>query len=364
MTGKWQPQAIMGHQTAWASNKPWAKSQTDIIPTDLVFVKVKGAASWATAEHSGGVRIAKAESSASLISLMGGVIEIKNPRWYAEKRSGAEESETATFTFEKMRLFGVEQNPSNAKAALNSFKGAVQQLLGVIGLKFEIPKVTSPANGDGISMSPMAFKLTNAPLGKQLLTPLLGTEFMEQVRTDTLAEDCKREIGWLLIDQLESALQGLGSVDIMVGGASATTDPTDFAYHPPPTIPEDTTDTESGGDPGGGIVTDTGGTIDDPGLTSEDFGTSDFPTGDLGTDELISDLGTDAFTPSSDLATDAGSGGKDPDLEEIASDDSSGGGGSSSSGPAVAVGLLALLGALGLSMGDRLMGRRNNRRII
>ncbi len=368
LAGKKQPQAIMGNQTAFASDKPWAKSQTDIVTSDLVFVKVHGAKSWASAEFSGGVRIAKAESSASLISLMGGVVEIKNPKWYAEKRSGAEESETATFTFERMRLFGVEQNPSNANAALNSFKGAVQQLLGVIGLRFEIPKVTAPANGDGISISPMAFKLTNAPLGKQLLTPLLTSEFMEQVRTDTLAEDCKREIGWLLIDQLESALAGVGSVDILVGGASATTDPTDFSFKPFPEDQNTDTPTDTGGSPtetanlGGEFGTEDFVT-DDIGLT-DDFGMEDFSgMDDFSSDSYGDDFGDTGFTPDGDFASDTTASGDDPDLEEIATGASSGGGGSSSAGPAVVVGLLALLGALGMSMGDRLMGRRNRRKI-
>ena len=381
MQGTSQSKQVIGNQHAWATEQPWSKASTDIITADLVLLKVLGAETASTTEFRNGVRIAKAESWAKRVSLMGGIIEIKNPHWTAEKRSGAEESENATFTFDSVRLFGITQNADNTAKTFNDFKWAVGQLFSGLGLKFQIPEVQPADVGEGISISPMGFVLTNAPIGKQLLTPLLGSEFMNDVRNKSLDEDCTRAIGWTIIDALDNALGGAGQVVLSVGGATATTDETDYssppiAPAPPAEAAEQPADEPEPGDqPANTTSSDFGG--DDFGY-SDDFGGDDFGGDDFGGDDFgySDDFDDASFEDDASFGDDFDDGSFDetalpeefsdseePDLEDIAAPGTKSPLTSPSSGPAIAVGLVALLGAAGLSMGDRLVGRRNKRKI-
>ncbi|MCZ7630209.1 MAG: hypothetical protein M5U19_14700 [Microthrixaceae bacterium] len=201
-----------------------------------------------------------------------------------------------------------------------------------------------------------------------MLIPLLNSELLQNYRSTSVSEDCKRETFWTIIDALERALGGSGSVDMVVGGAIATTDDTDYSFKPPvettPTTapaPAFTPAVEppANSDPGGGYGDGAGGYpsdyVDDldPGFDDE------YP----GLDETPGGFGEEPTTdvPPGDVADPPKSGSEREEGREIAAGAT---GDSEDNAAAIAVGIVALLGALGLSMGDRIMGMRARRRII
>ena len=74
--------------------------------------------------------------------------------------------------------------------------------------------------------------MSDAPIGNDLLIPLLNTDLLKNYRVDSVSEDCRRETFWTIIDALERALGGSGSIEMLVGGAIATTDDTDYSFKP------------------------------------------------------------------------------------------------------------------------------------
>ena len=159
-----------------------------------------------------------------------------------------------------------------------------------------------------------------------------------------------------------------------MGGATATTDDTDYSFQPFPeaqSAEPDSSDpapTEPAPDPFVSDdtldLTDDYGTFDDYG---DDF-SSDFST-DF-SDDYGAEIGLEGELPveSLDVAAiddpgsegDTGDGAEITDSREIAAGSDGGGAGNAA---AVAVGVLALLGAIGLSLGDRFVGMRARRRI-
>lgn len=369
---------VVGTQTASATKAPSSQSSTATVNQDFGFFKIEGATSSAKTSFDNGIRLAEATSSAKRIVVFGGQVIFHKPTWTVKAWSGAESGTEADFTFSSAKVFGNYVSGAALERDLKVFETLIEGVLKPFGLDLRYPEVRQPATGTGIEVTPLTFSMSDAPIGKGLLIPLLNTDLLQQYRSTSVSEDCKRETFWTVIDALERALGGSGSVDMLVGGAVATTDATDYSFKPmPETIPmttpvddfaptpEPTPQNDAGGDTAsfdGGFTSDYG----DPGY-SEDFG-SDYDTGlgddYSGFDEEPTDI-VDEATPElpedETPRTTADSGAEREEGREIAAGDT---GDTEDNAAAVVLGVLALLGALGLSMGDRIMGLRARRRII
>ncbi|MFV0317835.1 MAG: hypothetical protein ACK5O2_12860 [Microthrixaceae bacterium] len=354
----------VGTQSASATKTPSSQSSTETLDQDFGFFRVEGAHSEAMTSFVDGVRLAEASTTAKRVVLFGGQVVFYEPVWHAKAWSGADSGEEASFTFASAQVFGNWVSGSNLERDLAFFKSIVEGLLGPLGVKISFPVVTDPIAGDGIVISPLAFTMADAPIGTDLLIPLLETPFMRDVRNQSVEDDCTAETAWTILDALERALGGSGSVQILVGGATATTDDTDYSFTPmeEPSAggAEETTTTVAQ------APLDTSVPFDD---FSSDFGSDfdlgfeDFSLGDdmgLGFEDAGLDGGLPAETASVRGAAVEASDDDLTDGREIAAGDSDSKAGNAA---AIAVGVLALLGAVGLSLGDRVMGLRAGRRI-
>ncbi len=361
----------VGTQAASATRTPSSRSHTATLDQDFGFFRVEGARSEASTSFDNGLRVAEATSRADRVILFGGQVVFRDPVWTARAWSGADEGEEASFEFSSARVFGNLVSGSVLERDLLFFTTIVEGLLGPLGVEISFPEVTEPFGGEGIAVSPMAFTMSDAPLGHDLLIPLLETPFLRDLRDQSVAEDCTAETAWTIIDALERALGGSGSVEILVGGASATTDDTDYSFQPfeeqgPTEVASETT-TPTTGVPLDTFVPDDLGFTDDFGDFGGDF--DDFGGElDTGFDTGFDDTGLPEELAVDPTGLEGTTGGEavaeEPELTD--SDElAAGGGGGDGAGnaAAVAVGTLALLGAIGLSLGDRLVGMRARRRI-
>ncbi len=369
----------VGTQWSSATREPSSSSGTRTLNQDFGFFSVEGAESSATTSFKDGIRLAEAETSAKRIVVFGGQVEFYGPRWTARAWSGSDSGSQSSFTFDAAMVFGNFVTGANLKRDLAFFESLIEGLLSPLGLDMQFPETRKPFAAEGVEISPLTFKMSNAPIGSDLLIPLLNTELLQNYRVESVDEDCRRETFWTIVDALERALGGSGAIEMSVGGATATTDDTDYSSKPfgeqtTTDGPSNTAAPSVPGDPGSAGYT---GDLTDTGLdyTTEDFGTdlsSDFGSElDTGFNSDLGDLGTTDLGGLGDeqpVAEVAGAtsdrGAPDAGLEdtmEIAAGSKGNEGGSNTA--AVVVGVAALLGALALSMGDRIMGLRARRRI-
>jgi hypothetical protein len=348
--------AKVGTQDARALPQPWGQSSTTTVNTNALLLAVDGGATESTVEFVDDTRVARAVSTAYQLRIMGGLIVFHKPRWEAVATSGATESQTATFTFERATVLGIPRSSAAIMADLQNFKWTIQQLLSQLGVVFQLPEVKSTPGG-GIEITPMGFLVENPPIGRNLVVPLLTHDLVTQMREQQIAADCRKNTDWTIIAALEGAFAGTGDIKLLAGGARASTDATDYAYHPEPesptTVVEETSTTTA--------VPTTEPILEettyDPGYTenSDDFS---YDSSELTTDSMpMEDLALPA-----EEATEGATKEEAAELDEIAAP-SRKRSEPDSSAAAIAVGVVALLGAVGLSMGDRLVGRRAKRRI-
>jgi hypothetical protein len=363
---------IVGTQTASATKVPASQSSTTTRNQDFGFFRIEGATSSARTSFENGIRLSEATMSAKRIVVFGGQVVFYEPTWSAKAWSGADTGTEAGFTFRSAQVFGNYLSGAVLERDLKVFETLVEGLLSPFGLDLRYPEVRQPFGATGIEVTPLAFSMSDAPIGKDLLIPLLNTDLLKNYRLASVSEDCRRETFWTIIDALERALGGSGSIEMLVGGAVATTDDTDYSFKPfaePVQIaepaPESTPDTEVPADfDAGGGSTEFGGDYSNDGFDagySDDFdlGFDDGFYGlESGLDTIVEEVPTEVLASEETAAGTSGS--KSEDGSEIAAGSL---GDSEDNAAALVVGIMALLGALGLSMGDRIMGMRARRRI-
>ncbi len=349
--------ASAGFQDATATKTPSSRAATESPTTDLFLIAVKNGTTESTTSLEGKVRTARAVMTADELKIFGGLFSFTKPRWEAVATSGAETTTRGNFTFERATVLGIPRNADQALNELAAFEAGLEQLLGPFGVELNLPRVE--VTEGRVKVTPMEFLVKDMPWGAQVVAPFLGNiqPYKEALTKQLLAEDCKNESSLILLDVILGILAGSGSLEIMAGGVEAWTADTDFSAPPleplPPMteLPPDTTPPPVEVMPETDFATD----------FSSDLGFDDFSTDDFGSDDF-SDLGTDDLSSfdSTPTTTDTGD-----DTEEVAAVAASGSRfeDSTAGAAAVAVGILGLIGALGLSFGERIMSRRTSRRI-
>ncbi|MEZ5237958.1 MAG: hypothetical protein R2716_03065 [Microthrixaceae bacterium] len=217
------PDRVVGTQQARADRKPSSGSTTSTRDQDFGFFRVEGATSSASTSFENGVRTAQAETTAERVVVLGGQVVFNEPRWTASGVSGAD-SGSRRITFRSARVFGNLVSGSVLQRDLAIFEGLVEGILSPLGVDIRFPEVRRPFWAGGIEMTPLALSMSDAPLGKDFLVPLLGSDLLRNYRAHLGQRGPPPRDLWTVIDALERALGGSGSVDAAVGGAVATTD--------------------------------------------------------------------------------------------------------------------------------------------
>lgn len=367
--------SLAGYQDATATTTPSAQGLTENLPIDTGIMQLVGGKSVSNAGLFGQLRTADATVTADRLVLFGGVFIFYEPRWHAAVKSGAQKEEVATFTFKSATLFGVDRSHTAIMEDLSGFKGLLQDLLGGLGVTLDLPRAI--IEDEKAVITPMAFRVVDPPFGSANIAPFLGSiqEQRDRWQAQMLAEDCKNDVGLLFLDIILNILSGSGTLEFEAGGAEAWTADTDY---PPPfdlTIPQPrevsapTTTVEVDH-----VVESTGfGTdvLDSWTSNDMDFALDDF---DMGIDDF--DLGFEDTGFEDDLLTNEIDDTTPIDDTSLPKEDTATSNEvaaapiptkstleNTSRTVGIVVGIIALLGAVGLSLGDRLFSNRVSRRI-
>jgi len=343
--------APIGFQDATATATPSSWASTETVPTDMILMGVVGGRTEVSSSLQDNVREAHAVSTAEQVRILGGLLTLNQVRWEATARSGAKTAATGSFTFASATVLGVTKTPEEAMVDLKGFKESTEKFLEPLGVTFNLPAVE--VRDDGVKVTPMGFTIKNPPIGMNLIIPFLdqNAEQLASWRKDVVAQDCRNQGYITFIDALTAALGGSGSIEVFVGGVDTATHDTDYSVptfeDAPPTTepvleqpqvaPAELTNTATDL----GTTTDLGSSFDTSATTS--LSTAKTPV--ASTPKAVTKKKATTEQPVLPAASvnryEDGTAGK----------------------AGVAVGVLALLGALGLAMGDRLVGRRARRRI-
>ncbi len=341
-----------GFQDATATGLPSSRAITESVPTDIFLLALDGGRTEVTTRLENQVREARAVVTADQLRILGGLFTINRPRWEAVARSGATTATTGSFTFDSATLFGIPRTNAEVLADLAGFKDGIEQLLAPLGVRFEMPQVQ--ARDGGVRVTPMAFRVENPPFGTQVLIPFLGRidPLVQALRQAAVRDDCKNQTALTVLDVLLGVLGGSGSIEILAGGADAATNDVDYTVAPVPEVAvaapapaAEVAEGSVGADPLPPTELPLG---DLPAL--EPLDTPLAPLDGLGTAPAALTSGRRATrAPATGVATLPASG-------TTFEDGAAGRAG-------VAVGAAALAGALAMSAGDRLLGRRRRRSI-
>lgn len=344
----------VGSQVATATKQPSSMASTASEDADMFFVGIIGGKSEATASLKDHVREARAVVTAKQLKILGGLITFENPKWEAVAKSGRVTDVSGSFTFSGATTFGIPRTAEEVLMDLNELKYNIEQILGPLGAKLELPTVIVTDNK--VKVTPMSFKLKDPPFGAELIKPFLQNiqPLREQYVNDQLAADCKSETDLMMADIVLGILSGSGSAEIHTGGAEAWTDDTDFSVPPVAELPPLAAQTPTPAVESIPATPDSDYTYDlestyIPG-TDGTFGTTEFDTGDTAAPTNVAKK-----TVVNKKAKTQPAGPINGTQAAVAK--------TKAGTAAVAVGLAGLLGAIGLTFGEHLRERRTRRRI-
>ncbi len=345
---------LAGDQDASATPLPSSLAVTRSERADMFVLAVDGGTTEVTTQLRDGVREARAVSTARELRVFGGLFTFVNPRWEATARSGGTTAADGRFTFERATVLGAPRSAEQAMADLQGFRTGLEQLLAPLGVQLQLPEVQVDAGR--VRVTPMGFVLRDMPWGAQVIAPFLGDiQPLKEVLTRQLLEqDCRNESSLLMLDVILGILGGSGSVQLHAGGVEVSTADTDFSSAPLPELPVDgtaaSTDVPVDATPVEPLP------FEDLSLGELDLGLDPLPLDSF--DTTVADLPiAEPVSEVAGTAEERANRSRTAALVPSRFEDSNAG------AAAAVVGAIALLGALGLSMGERLRARRTARRI-
>jgi hypothetical protein len=192
-------------------------------------VAVSGAQSSATTSIiNGQTRQAVATSSVGSVSLLGGLVSLNGLQWTAAQSTGAQPSQSGTFSVGSISLGG--KAVSVPVGGLPSAIALINNGLAKTGLRLGLPTQVIGSDGS-VQETALSLGLDNSELGKELVSPYINT--VQPVRTllNTILTKIDPTLGEsdLVIEIVLSILAGQGTLDIDLGGAYASTNGTSYA---------------------------------------------------------------------------------------------------------------------------------------
>ena len=151
-----------------------------------------------------------------------GIVTLRDMKWQAIHRTGADRVSDATFTVGEASAMSVPLGTDQ----LDALQTQVNTALAATGIRVEFPRVEQfeePA--DLVRITPMRIVLEDSPVGKAVLGPVLNLTRAqrEQMFTEIAGAICDAAAALLVGDISLSVLSGTGFLAVEIGGAEATT---------------------------------------------------------------------------------------------------------------------------------------------
>ena len=227
--GKTAPEVAQGaeiplfRKSVRATPAPLAEAASLVAPFGQAgAVEIAGARSDAvTRVVDGRTREAVATAEIGSLDLGGGAVRLGNLKWTATHRTGAENTQTATFTVGSLSIGGVPLPvPSGDPATVFS---AVNTVLAPLGIELR-PPITREVNG-AIIIDPLTVAVVPSATRDQVAGTLFNAiqPVREALVDAILALDCGNDTYVTVADIAIGSLTGAGSFSLELGGASANT---------------------------------------------------------------------------------------------------------------------------------------------
>lgn len=229
---------------------PRSVATTENQGLDFGLMGLTNAQSTTTTEIVDGHRVATATVTADEMRILD-VFRFDNVRWEAIARSGPTDSAEGSFTFESGMGGGVEYGPDQVDdlhAAFKTWTEGATALFSFFGVTFKTPQIlvtditdsTGATVGQRVEVTPIALEVVDMPLGQGLIRPiydLLAPE-MERVRLEWVEQSCTTNLITTVLDLVLGLLIGNGGLTVTMGGVNATTAATvtNLPRTPPTTV--------------------------------------------------------------------------------------------------------------------------------
>jgi hypothetical protein len=165
-------------------------------------------------------------ASVGTLSLPGGVT-LKHLDWNATQRTGANATQSGTFTVGSLQI-GPASLPVSPDSLAQAF-AVVNQALASSGFHVTPPALVKNPDGS-IAETPLSIGIDSSALGQQVLGPLLGAAqpLRSALASALLGISCKTSTPLLLSDIAIGPLAGGGNLDLELGGATANSNGTAY----------------------------------------------------------------------------------------------------------------------------------------
>lgn len=233
---------IAGTQDAVAGPGASARGNTTIPEAEGLFLKATGLNSeTSTTVDGAGRRSATSTVTAAVIDV-GGWFSIGNARFAA--MSNTDGTSAASFTYDWVYFLGQYHTGAAAERAMQDGKALGEGLLAGLGVKIDLPVASRPkvvadpssdtTRAETVEVSPLRVRVANAPIGRDVLRPLLDAigPSIDQQLAEYLDGPCADRTLSNSISVTTSLLSGTGQLGTSIGFVSAATSDR-WVYIPP-----------------------------------------------------------------------------------------------------------------------------------
>lgn len=224
--GAQEADAGVSRQWAAATDAPVGQSTYSLASLSIPgLIEARGlhAAAAAGVAKADATREARGETVVDSLSLLGGKVVLRGLRWDATQRTGEGAATEGSFTVGSVVIQG-QGVAVPAGGDLAPLVGPINAALAPSGVVIDLPKATSEA---GVArVSPLAVRIVDSTLGRQLLAPVLaGARPVRDPVARFIFERASEASGLVLVgDTVVGVASGAGRLDLEIGGTSAFTE--------------------------------------------------------------------------------------------------------------------------------------------
>lgn len=210
---------------AKAGKAPFGASSFTATSTDLGVGTLKGGRSevW-SGVVDGKTREAVATVQIAGLELADGAILLEDLRWHAVQRTGAQETNEATFSVGGATVAGQKLGAGGDTVPTDALAAAVAPILGPLGLQLTFPEPKSEAGA--VSLTPLRLRVSASALAPSLVPVTDAIQPGREAVVGSIKDQTDEADAALLLGDIAlGVIAGGSTLDIDIGGVLATTAP-------------------------------------------------------------------------------------------------------------------------------------------
>jgi hypothetical protein len=176
---------------------------------------------------AGKARIATATSQVGQLSLAGGLIALDDMTWSVTQRTGTHPQKKTSFSIGGAKIAGLSR-PVDTASATTLFD-SINKLLAATGLHITAP--VQKTVGGVLQITPLVVGIDDSQLGAAVVNPVANAigSINNSVQAALEKINCTIGSAFSVLDLVEAGVDGSGGLDVDLGGASATSQATNYS---------------------------------------------------------------------------------------------------------------------------------------